>query len=171
MSKLVYIEFSTLVKNESNLELGQQIAAPIAEWLEAQKPLANAKELLARLAKDNWTIYLAVATRTQADKTAIQEWLTTQELNFNRLDLPRTLNTSNLNLERWMVSRLHDLSEFDEPARLATLLRPETLHILNQQLDGPLMDWQPKGLLTATTVEQAIKTFLGGMRTLSIRPA
>lgn len=171
MSKLVYVEFGTLVKNESSLELEQQVAMPIANWLETQKPLTGTKELTAKLAKEGWTIYLAVPTRPQIDKVAMQEWLAAQELNYSRLDLPRNLNTANLNLERWVVSRLHDLSEFDEPAKLAALLRPETLHVLNQQLSGPLMDWQPKGLLTATTIEQANKTFLGGLRTLSVRPA
>lgn len=162
--KLAFIEFGTVI-SLGDTAPEQQLEMPLEAWLAGQVPVAGATDLLNRLIKDNWTIYLSLPFRTQADKVAIQDWLGSQDIAYKKLDLPRTIG-ANFNAERWLISRLHDIAEFDEPQRIAALLMPDTLKSLNKQMSGALMDWQPKSLVSATTVEQAVSRFLETKRSL-----
>ena len=165
MNKLAFIEFNTVITIGDSTP-AQQAEMPVEQWLEGQEIVAGAVDLLNRLSKDGWTIYLSLPIRSQADKVVIQDWLNSQGISYKKLDLPRTVNPASLNVERWLVSRIHDVTEFDEPQRIVALLMPETLQNLNKQMSGALMDWQPKSLITANTVEQAKNRFLETKRTL-----
>ena len=165
MNKLAFIEFGTLF---NMLGPEQELAAN--EWLTLQQSVAGGQNLLERLTKEGFTVVVVLPTRPSADKTVISEWLTTNGYSFNRLDLPRAISPT-LSFERWTVSRLHDMDEFEEPQRIVALLQPASQETLNSQLNGALLDWQPKSLVLANTVEQAVSRFLGVKRSLSLRPA
>ncbi len=162
--KLAFIEFGTVI-TLGDTAPEQQLEMPLEAWLAGQVPVAGATNLLSRLTKDGWTTYLSLPFRTQTDKVAIQDWLGSQDIAYKKLDLPRNVS-ANFNAERWLISRLHDIAEFDEPQRIAALLMPDTLKNLNKQMSGALMDWQPKSLVSATTVEQAVTRFLETKRSL-----
>lgn len=171
MSNLALIEFTMLVKPFSEISLAEQSQLAIADWLTSLQLEDGAKDLTARLMKEGWKVYLAVPTRLQTDKREITEWLEAQQLSYSKLDLPRTINYKSENpIERWVVSRLHDLCEFDEPPRTVTLISSATQAVLTSQLNGALLDWQPLNLTIANTVPQATSRFLGSKRSLSIRP-